>query len=195
MSESDISQAMLVTPPAFEPVTLAEAKKQLELSPTDTAHDAHLSLLIQAAREQWEADTDSAVITQTWKVYAEAFDDDEIYLPKRPVQSITSIKYYDSTGVQRTLSTSVYDLDPTERSVNLKTNQVWPVVEDRWDAIEINYVAGYTSAAMVPAIYKQAILLLIGKYFENRDMQVNDVIFTDGAYEALVAKFMRSSYP
>jgi uncharacterized phiE125 gp8 family phage protein len=195
MAETEISRAVLVTPPAAEPVTLAQAKKQLELASSDTAHDAHLALLIQAAREQWEADTDSCCLTQTWKVYAEEFDDDELYLPKRPIQSITHVKYYDASNVQQTLSTSVYSLDDAERAVRLDSLQVWPAVYDRFDAITITFVAGYTSAAAVPAIHKQAILLLIGKYFENRDLQVNDVIFKDAAYEALVTKFMRSNYP
>lgn len=193
--ETEVSRAVLVTPPVAEPVTLAEAKKQLELASSDTAHDAHLALLIQAAREQWEADTDSCCLSQTWKVYAEEFDDDEIYLPKRPIQSVTHVKYYDASNVQQTLSTSVYSLDDAARAVRLDSLQVWPAVYDRFDAITITFVAGYTSAAAVPAIHKQAILLLVGKYFENRDMQVNDVIFKDAAYEALVTKFMRSNYP
>jgi len=194
MSETETSRAMLVTAPVSEPITLAEAKKQLELSPTDTAHDAQLSLLIQAAREQWEADTDSACLTQTWKVTAEEFDDDEIYLPKRPVQSITHVKYYDSGDVLQTLSTSVYDLDQSCRAVRLKNLQVWPAVSDRWDAITITYVAGYAQSYLVPAIAKQAMLLLVGYYFDaNRGD--NDRNSDQRAYEALVTKFMRSNYP
>ena len=194
MSETETSRAMLVTAPVSEPITLAEAKKQLELSPTDTAHDAQLSLLIQAAREQWEADTDSACLTQTWKVTAEEFYDDEIYLPKRPVQSITHIKYYDSGDVLQTLSTSVYDLDQSCRAVRLKNLQVWPAVSDRWDAITITYVAGYAQSYLVPAIAKQAMLLLVGYYFDaNRGD--NDRNNDQRAYEALVTKFMRSNYP
>lgn len=195
MSETEVSRALLVTPPASEPISLAEAKKQLEIASSDTAHDAHISLLIQAAREQWEADMDSACLTQTWKVFAEEFDDDEIYLPKRPIQSITHIKYYDSANVLQTLSTSIYSLDQAERAVRLDSLKVWPSVYDRFDAITITYVAGYANAMSVPAIHKQAILLLVGKYFENRDMMISDAIAKDGAYEALVAKFMRSNYP
>lgn len=192
--ETEVSRAVLVTPPVAEPVTLAEAKKQLELASSDTAHDAHLALLIQAAREQWEADTDSCCLSQTWKVYAEEFDDDEIYLPKRPIQSVTHVKYYDASNVQQTLSTSVYSLDDAARAVRLDSLQVWPAVYDRFDAITITFVAGYTSAAALPAIHKQAILLLVGKYFENRDMQVSGA-YTDAAYDALVTKFIRSNYP
>ena len=190
-----VSRATLVTGPTSEPVTLLEAKKQCELSPSDTAHDDHLTLLIAAAREQWEHDTDSACLTQTWSVTADCFSDDEIYLPKRPIASITHLKYYDSNNTQQTLATTYYSLDPACRAVRLKYLQTWPVTLVRWDAVTITYVAGYASAALVPSIHKQAMRLLIGKYFENRDLLSNDLIYTDRAYEALVHRFMRSNYP
>jgi len=194
MSEIETSRAILVTAPIAEPVTLAEAKKQLEIAASDTAHDAQLSLLIQAAREQWEADTDSAVITQTWKVYAEAFGDDEIYLPKRPIQSITHVKYYDSGNVLQTLSSDVYSLDIAERAVRLDSMKIWPSVYDRWDAVTVTYLAGYSSALSIPAIHKQAILLLVGYYFDANRGE-NDRPNDQKAYENLVNKFMRSNYP
>tara|TARA_R110000868_G_scaffold260927_1_gene519043 strand:+ start:3457 stop:4041 length:585 start_codon:yes stop_codon:yes gene_type:complete len=194
MSTAEVSRATLVTAPTIEPITLSEAKKQCELSPTDTAHDDHLVLLIQAAREQWERDTDSVCLTQTWSVTAECFGD-EFYLPKRPIQSITHLKYYDSGNTLTTLGTDVYSLNPAERSVELKYLQYWPDSVYRWDAITITYVCGYTTAALVPAIYKMAMRLLVGHYFENRDMLMSDAMQSLKAYEALVQKFLRSSYP
>lgn len=193
--EIEVSRATLVTGPATEPITLTQAKKQLELSPSDTAHDDHLTLLIQTAREQWEHDTDSACLTQTWSVNLEYFCDDEIYLPKRPIQSITSITYYDGSSTQQILSTDIYSLDSAARAVRLKYQQIWPTTVERWDAITVTYVCGYTSSSLVPAAAKQAMLLLVGKYFENRDLLTNDVIYKDETYEALVRRFMRSSYP
>lgn len=189
----EVSRATLVTGPTTEPVTLAEARKQLELSPSDTAHDDHLALLIQAAREQWEHDTDSCCLTQTWRVTLPGFD--EVCLPKRPVQSITSITYYDTSNVSQTLSTDIYSLDAAARAVRLKYLQVWPTTITRWDAVTVTYVAGYTSVANVPAIHKQAMRLLISHYFENRDMLMSAALQSMPAYEALVQRFLRSSYP
>ena len=151
-------------------------------------------MLIQAAREQWEHDTDSCCLTQTLYVHAEEFED-EIELPKRPISSISSIQYYDLTNTLQTLSSSVYSLNPSEREVERKWMQIWPPTIDRWDAIKITYVAGYASAALVPAIHKQAIRLLISHYFENRDMIMSDALTSVRAYECLVTKFMRASYP
>lgn len=190
-----VSRPTLVTPPASEPITLAEARKQLELSQSDTAHDDHLTLLIQAAREQWEHDTDSCCFTQTWRVTLPYFCDDEISLPKRPIQSITSITYYDASNASQTLSTSIYALDSAARKVRLNSLQNWPTTYDRFDAVTVTFVCGYTTVGSVPAIHKQAMKLLIGHYFENRDMIMSEALQSMPAYEALVARFMRSSYP
>jgi uncharacterized phiE125 gp8 family phage protein len=187
------SRATVVTPPASEPVTLAQARKQLELSPNDTAHDDQLSLLIQAAREQWEHDTDSALITQSLSVTLPYFSDAYVLLPKRPIQSIISVTYYNEADQQQTLSTSIYDLDKPNRLLRLKTLQTWPSTGTRWDAVTVTYVAGHASVAAVPAIAKQAMLLLIGNYFENRDMIGSAMSL--GAYENLVSRFRRATYP
>lgn len=194
MSSTRIYSATVVSPPVSEPITLQQAKKQIEIGASDTNHDDHIELLIQTAREQWEHDTDSCVITQTLSVVTDDFDHD-IYLPKRPIQSIEWIKYYDAGNTLQTLATSIYSLDAPFGAVRLKYNELWPVSIDRWDAVEIRYVAGYSDATQVPAIAKQAMLLLIGKYFENRDMMANDTMYTDAAYENLVRRFMRASYP
>lgn len=180
--------------PTSEPITLLQAKKQCELSPSDTAHDDHLTLLIQAAREQWEHDTDSAVMSQTVYVHASSFGG-ELYLPLSPISSITSIQYYDSANTLQTLSSSIYSLNATEGEIELKYQQVWPSTAARWDAVKVTYVVGYATAAVVPAIAKQAMRLLIGHYFENRDMLMSDALTTMRAYENLVKRYMRSSYP
>lgn len=193
--EAEVSRATLVTGPTAEPITIAEARKQVELSPTDTAHDDHLTALIQAAREKFEHDTDLALLTQTWSVTLEELNDDEIYLPKRPVQSITHIKYYDSLNTQQTMSTSVYSLDAAARAVRLNYLQVWPFVLNRWDAVTITYVCGYSSVAAVPQIYKQAMKLLIAHNFENRDMLLPEAMQTVPAYEMIVRAFGRATYP
>jgi uncharacterized phiE125 gp8 family phage protein len=188
------SRFEVVTPPTSEPVTILEAKKQLEIASSDTAHDEHILLNIQAAREQWEHDTDSALMTQTLKMTFCDFEGDEINLARRPIQSVTHVKYYDTGGTLTTLSSSVYGLDKASREVRLAYLQQWPTVQDRWDGVAVTYVAGYASRSLVPAIAKQAILLLVGYYFDaNRgdNDRPNDM----RAYESLVLRFMRSTYP
>lgn len=194
MSHNETSRITVVTPPTLFPVTLAQARRQIILASDDTSRDDELNDLIAAAVEQWESDTDSCLMARTLRVYLESLSGDEIYLPSRPVASITSILYFDDGNTQQTLSTSVYDLDQGERSVNLKFNQVWPSLSTRWDAVQVNYVAGVSSLADVPAIAKRAVMLLIGYYFaKNRGD--NDGANDMRAYERLVQHHLRSTYP
>jgi len=191
---TETSRPRVLTGPTAEPITLAEAKRQLFLAESDTSQDAELVNRIQAAREQWEADTDTVLLTQTLYVTAEKFTGREICLVGRPIQSITSIVYYDENNVQQTLSSSLYSLNPTEREIYLNWNESWPLTYIRWDAVTITYVAGNSNLSSVPAIAKQAILLLIA-YYHYGNRGDNDRPNDMRAYEALVRRFMRSTYP
>lgn len=190
-----VSKPVLVTAASLRPVTRAQAKKQCEIPSDDTTHDDQIDLLIDVASAEFEADTDMALLTQTWRVYADSWGSTEsLQLPKRPIQSVASVKYFDTANAQQTLTSSVYSLDDTDRVLRLAYNQVWPSHIDRWDAIQVNYVCGYAAASDVPSTIKQAVLLLIGYYFgQNRgdNDRANDKV----AYERLVAKHWRSTYP
>jgi hypothetical protein len=134
------------------------------------------------------------MLTTTLRVNAERLNGREVKLPSRPIQSVSSFTYYDSVNTLQTLSTSIYSLDAQSRAIRLTWNESWPVLAIRWDAVAITYVAGHTDRSLIPAIAKQAMLLLIGYYgFGNKgdNDRPNDL----RAYENLVLKFMRSSYP
>lgn len=185
----------VVTPPAMEPLTLSEAKKQLEIAVSDTTHDEQLQRAIQEAREQWERDTDDVCCYTTFKIQTDHLGIQNI-LPKKPVVDITSITYYDPGNVLRTMGTDNYQLHIPKRVLRLAYLRRWPVAAPRWDAFTITYRCGYSAdGTLVPAIAKRAMLLLIGYYFENRDMLIDEQRFNMAAYEKLVKRFVRSTYP
>jgi len=201
-----------ISGPSSEPITLSEAKKQLEISESDDAHDEQLRTAIQEAREQWESDTDSITCYQTLRIKTDriacqsqefpgtigyfAYSLEGLVLPKRPIVSITSIKYYDVGNTLTTLPTSIYNLDTARGRLQLQYLQNWPSTVSRWDAWEITYQSGFSQdGTLVPAIAKRAMLLLVGHYFENRDMLVSPGMADMKAYENLIKKFMRSTYP
>jgi len=169
----------LITGPATEPVSLAEAKLHLKIETADTADDTLIAILIAAARESAEQFTRRAFIAQTWELQKDCFEDGEIQLRKTPVQSVTSIKYYDVNGVEQTLATTVYGLNQADEpnEVYLKYGQLWPQVRGEENDVKIRFVAGYTT---VPSSVKAAILLIVGHLYENREdvvigRQVNDL--------------------
>lgn len=186
------------TSPAAEPLQLSEVKKHLEIADADTAHDEHLQNLIQQAREQVEHDCQVCLVSRTVTEKFNWSGDEEYWqLYYRPITAITGVTYYDTANTQQTFSSSLYSLDADRRRVWLNSNSAWPTTYDRWDAISLSYTAGYGSTgAAVPQMFKQAMLLLIGYYFEERTMMGNEII-TGGfkAYENLLARLKRSNYP
>jgi hypothetical protein len=69
--------------------------------------------------------------------------------------------------------------------------QIWPDFQERWDAVELTYIAG---SAIVPEISKQAILVQCDIMEELRGT-TKEKYATVQLYENLVARFQRSSYP
>lgn len=169
----------LVTAPGAEPVTLAEAKAHLRVDVVDD--DATITGLIAAAREQGELVARRAFVTQTWELSLTCWPARSyIELPRPPLVSVTSISYVDSAGVTQTMSPGDYVVDAASEPgrVWLGYNKSWPSAALRPGAsISVRYVAGYGAAVAVPARYKQAVLLLIGHFYENRE----EVIVQAGA--------------
>ena len=149
-------------------ITTAEAKQHLKVD--TSADDSYIDDLVQAATESAQIFTNrffvDTVLTQhgdTWCDLAVLF--------KSPVSSTTHIKYYDSDNTIQTLATSVYltDLTHNPARVGLKPNQSFPSIANRISAVECKYTVGYGSAASdVPTAIKQALLLTIGNWYENR---------------------------
>ena len=180
--------------PSSEPVTLVEARDQCEILASDTTHDVKLARYIGAAREQVENDTGYALTTQTFTVSRSTFPAGEIAVPIWPIQSVSSITYYDADNSQQTLATSVYGLDTPRRLIHLKYNQDWPTITEQHDGIVVTCVAGFGSAANVPNEFKQAILLQVTKWFEHRGDESGKSVY-DTAYESIIRRLLRTSYP
>jgi len=165
----------LVTAPTSEPVTLAEAKKHCEIAAEVNHHDEHLERLIQAARVYVENYTGRQIVTATWDLYADSWPDDglTISLPKGPIQSVTSITYVDENGSSQTWSSSNYVLSASREPaiIRLAYQSVWPAFRFQPDAIRVRYVAGYGAATAVPQGIRHAILLLVGGWFLNREIE------------------------
>lgn len=186
-------KAEVISGPSVEPLTLDQVKKQLEISVSDTTHDIQLASMIQEAREQWEHDTDSVTCYQTLRIKVSDFYDG-FELPKGPVESVTSLQYYDGNNNLQTYSAANYSLHKDE--IRLGYQVTLPAWSARWDAWAVTYRSGYSQdASLVPAIAKRAMLLLVANYFENRDMLMSEAMQSQKAYEMLVRRFMRSSYP
>lgn len=173
-----------ITAPTAQPVTLAEVKASARI--THSYQDTMLSSLILAAVESVEEYCNRSLITQTWKITRDDIDDeDDGILPRPPLQSVSSVKYIDTTGIQQTADSSIYQVDTASEpgNISLLPGQMWPATacgyKNTW---EITFVAGYgATSASVPEKIRQAIIALVVHWL---DKGMGDVI-PDGIKRAL----------
>lgn len=181
-----VYERALITAPASEPVTRAEAKAHCNVDFTDD--DAIFDALIPTARQKLEAECSRALITQTWEIYPPCFPcGDSIRLPLGGLQSITSLAATATDNTTTTWTPSGGDLVNAASTVVahvdtksqrgrivLAYGQIWPVLTLKTaNPITIRFVCGYgATAASVPSPLKHAMLLLIEQWYLNRDIAV-----------------------
>ncbi len=146
----------IITPPALEPVTLAEAKAQLKLD-TD-ADDALISTLITAARARAEWFTGRAFVSQSWILWLDGWQE---------VVEVTSVTTYARDGSATVLDPASYDVDLAGNRVALGC--IAPPGLRSLNALAIAFDAGFGDAATdVPADIRAAILELMAELYVNR---------------------------
>lgn len=186
----------LYSAPALEPLSCDEARAHLRVDVHDE-DDLTITPLIKAARNYCEKVLDRALITQTWKLYLDAFPS-MIELRKPPIQSVSGITYTDNDGATQTLSTSIYSVDSKSEPgrITLAYNQVFPTYRAIENSIVVTFVAGYgADGTYVPEPIKHAMKFLIGHWYRNREA------VTPGSYQnipqavdALLASYMWGAY-
>lgn len=174
----------LITAPAANPVDSATVK--LHLRVIGTSEDALIDLYTNAAISALEKTIEGALITQTWDFYLDSFASERIDITLPPLQSVTSIKYLDANGAQQTLSNTRYTVDTASKPGGVVVDSDgWPVTYDTVNAVIIRFVAGFGSAADVPASLRSALLLHIGDLYENRQTGSERQVFNNPAYDLL----------
>lgn len=155
----------LVTPPAEEPVSLYEAVAHLRVDGED--EDALIAGLITAARQMVERLSSLALVDRTVDIVMDGFPPRGTPLPLAPLRSVASITYRDASGVDQVLDPSEYRvLAGTPGRVEPVSS--WPSPSGK-GAVTIRAVFGHGTAADVPQLARQAILLLVGHWYEHRE--------------------------
>lgn len=202
----------LITAPSVEPLTLADAYAQCQVdlsgSPPASDSDAWFNLTIPVVRQQAENELARALVTQTWELWMDDFPrpllDDQardgsfwggtlrryprthnwkaIEIPLPPLQSVTTIKYIDTTGVEQTLDSALYIVDSSTEPAKIvpAIGQCWPSVQCQPGAVKIRFVCGYAPTstgsppvynyrANIPPAIRHWMLLLLANWFRNRE--------------------------
>lgn len=95
----------------------------------------------------------------------------EITPPLPPLQTVDSIKYIDQDGAQQTLAPSAYLVDTISEPARITPayGTTWPATQNRINAVEVAFTAGYGAASVVPEGIKRWMLIRIGSLYENRE--------------------------
>jgi len=162
---------VLISGPAVEPVSLAEAKAHLRVD--GSAEDTLIASLIITSRLHVEAALGLALITQSWSLFLDAWPSGpHVRLPLRPVQSITAVQLYAPDESVETLNPDLFLLDGAGIPPRLvrQGSLAWPAPKRIANGIEIAFTAGFGNAvADVPAPIRQAVLLLVAHWYEHRE--------------------------
>jgi uncharacterized phiE125 gp8 family phage protein len=108
-----------------------------------------------------------------------------------PVTEITTVKYWNSAGVEVTLAPAGVLILSGDRIEAAPSLGGWPATDGRSDAVTITLKAGYTDPATECASLIAAAKLLLGHLFINRESVVTGMtaIETPMGFEALCAPY------
>lgn len=164
----------LLNPTTGVAVELEDIKEHLRIPKGFTHDDDYLERLHDVAVNWVEDYTNRKLSHQRWKVYLDEWPgDDSIYLPLAPLSSAptTAIVYKNSDGDSTTFSSSAWEFDKISNPgrIALKYDENWPT-GTLWNVspITIEFLCGQHSTA-IPEKTKQAVLLIIGDLYENRE--------------------------
>ena len=169
--------------PTDTAVTLDDVKLHVRVSGND--EDTLLSALIDAATQFVQEYQWSQLCTATFVQRQDFFPPSisPIRLSRNPLQTISSIQYIDTSGTTQTLDPTLYVTDPyiVPALVVPIYARFWPTTRWHINDVTITYTAGFGSAKDVPAATKQAMLLLIGQWYRNREAAgtaTNDIAYS-----------------
>lgn len=165
-----------------EPVTLAEAKAHLRVDFADD--DAYILALVQTAREFCEIETGRTFAQISVEETQHGFpccDECALELTALPLRSVSKIEYIaEADAATRTYTEMpggqyVADPVPVPGIVFLPYGGAWPSVAAVVNSVRVTYSAGHGTGLALPAPCKQAMLLLVGFWYENReDIAINE---------------------
>lgn len=174
----------LVTAPADQPITLAQAKQQCRATEF-TDDDDLIELFIDAAVDFIEGPSGflgRALIDQTWDYYLDAFpaESGPIEIPLPPLIEVVGLFYLDADGNEQEWPSTNYVVDTSGNpgKVSLGSGVSWPTPIVESEAVRIRFRAGYLDQGVSPAVenvpgaIKAAILIHVADLYANRESSI-----------------------
>lgn len=165
--------------PTSEPITVAEAKAQLNIDALYTDDDTLIGAMITSARIWLEKRTQQSFIKQQRVQYMDRFPIcGKFTISNGPVLITGSgvtppvIKYYDSQDSQQTWDTNSYWFDDKAFEPVVIAKYAWPSIGDRPSAVSVTYFAGFgLDATSVPETIKSTMKMIVTHLYNKREVE------------------------
>ena len=159
--------SILLTPPAAEPLSLAEAKAFLRVETAD--EDLLIAALISAARLHVETRTGLVLVTQGWRMVLDCWPaNGRIAVRPAPLQSLTAARVFDFDGEARAVDLQAFVVDASRSTLSF-VPWALPMPTRIAAGIELDIMMGFGDAAGdVPEPLRHAVRLLVAHWHENR---------------------------
>lgn len=173
-SERNRATAVLetVTGPTAEPVSIAEAKEQCRLLPSDSNHDTKILRHIKEATSRVESLTGARLMQQTVRLRMDDFPTgyySTVDLRVYPVTAVTAVQYDNSTNVETSLTQDtdywafLNGMDPFLRAVTYWPDTYWM----KPGAVRITMTVGKSDSNDVHLDLRRAVLMLVKEMFDH----------------------------
>ena len=185
----DFETHVVTIAPTAAVIDVAAARRQCRVDHHD--EDSVLSGFIDAATEMAERDSHCWLRAVTVRLQLDKFPGDQpIELPRGPVNAVSSITYVDTNGDTTTWGSSNYlaDVSSIPGRIEPAYGIAWPSARCQPGSVRVTYPAGYTTP---PRVAVQAVLLLVGHWYANRESEGFLPDAVSMAYWALLRNFSR----
>ena len=180
--------AILITAPAQEPLSLAEAKAFLRVE--HEADDGLIALLIAAARLAVEGETRRALLSQEWRLVRDAWPQSgRIAVTPAPLTAVTAARVYDEAGAAHTVDAQAFIVDAARAALAFAPWSL-PAPGRAVAGIEIDVAVGYgEDADDMPEPLRQAIRMLVAHWYDNRGVVAAEGRTLPRGVAALIAPY------
>lgn len=194
----------LITAPSEEPVTVAEAIAAGRIG-GDVDEDLVTSLLL-AAKEKVKQDTGRQLMPAIWYLYLDGFPPgrEPIQITKLPITTAENLSVSYCAPDDEGVSSQVDDpfvviATDTPARIYPPIDEMWPTVRAGFpNPVIVQFQAGYGGeegdAAAVPAPLKQAIILLVSRWYESPDAVGGVPTEFQSRYDALISTYRVMEY-
>ena len=164
-----MSSLKVTIQPSVLAVSLAEAKKQLNIEIAFTDDDALITDIIKSATEFAQNEMQTQLMAATLVLSIETLGRN-ISLERYPVSGTPVLKYFDVNGTEQVIGSTNYRLNDSDRPCTIEIDDDFaiPTLDKRKYPVKIEFVAGYATSAEVPFNVKSAIKLKITDLYEHR---------------------------